>query len=361
MIAVSPTPEAILLLDWYDRHARKLPWRIGPGERLSGKQPDPYRIWLSEIMLQQTTVATVRRYFERFTALWPSVADLAEAPRDAVLAEWAGLGYYARARNLHLCAQAVVKLGGFPDTEAGLRSLPGVGTYTAAAIAAIAFDRPSVVVDGNVERVITRLFAIDTPLPESKPAIRGATATLSPANRPGCFAQAMMDLGATVCTPRSPTCSLCPWRGACRAHAIGIAAELPRKKAKPQRPTRHGVAFVVQRSDGAVLVERRPDNGLLGGMIGPVCTPWTETPPDADTLDTMAPIRARFTLAPMTARHVFTHFALELSVQVARVGAQAKPLRGTFLPAGEARRSAPTALRKALDIGLDDLKQRASR
>lgn len=356
MKTVSSPPQAAALLVWYDRHARRLPWRTGPAERAAGLRPDPYRVWLSEVMLQQTTVATVGRYFERFTALWPTVEALAAAPREAVLAEWAGLGYYARARNLHTCAQAVAARGGFPDTEAALRTLPGIGAYTAAAIAAIAFDRPAVVVDGNVERVVARLFAIETPLPDAKPAIRAATAALSPDRRPGCFAQAMMDLGATLCTPRNPACGLCPWRPACAAQAAGIQGELPRKKPKPERPGRHGVAFVVQRADGAVLVETRPDSGLLGGMVGPVCTPWTDAPPDPGQIEAAAPIRARFRPVEATARHVFTHFTLELAVQVARVGEQARPLRGRFMPAGEARRAAPTALRKALDIGLAALK-----
>lgn len=351
------TPDPHALLAWYDRHARRLPWRVGPAERARGLRPDPYRVWLSEVMLQQTTVAAVGRHFDRFTTLWPTVEALAAAPREAVLGEWAGLGYYARARNLHACAQAVAALGGFPETEEGLRTLPGVGAYTAAAIAAIAFDRAAVVVDGNVERVVARLWRIETPLPDAKPEIRARTATLTPAARPGCFAQAMMDLGATICTPRNPACGLCPWREPCTARRDGLAAELPRKKPKPERPVRRGVAFVVQRADGALLVETRPDKGLLGGMSGPVCTEWTEAGPDAAAVEAAAPVRARFRAAPEAARHVFTHFALVLDIRVARVAQGVRPLRGRFVPAAEARKAAPTALRKALDLGLAALRR----
>ena len=258
------------LLDWYDRHAREMPWRIGPAARRAGIRPDPYRVWLSEVMLQQTTVAAVRAKFERFTALWPRVEDLAAAPEEQVMAEWAGLGYYARARNLHKCARAVAEdLGGrFPDTREGLLKLPGIGPYTAAAIASIAFDRPETVVDGNVERVISRLFAVQTPLPGSKPALTELAAGLTPESRPGDHAQAMMDLGATICTPAKPACGICPLVSPCAARAAGIAAELPRKAPKKTKPIRFGIAYVARRADGAVLLERRPPRGLLGGMLG---------------------------------------------------------------------------------------------
>lgn len=228
--------------------------------------PDPYRVWLSEVMLQQTTVAAVKSYFEAFTARWPTVMDLAAASTDDVMRAWAGLGYYSRARNLKACADAVagVHEGRFPDTEEGLRALPGVGAYTAAAIAAIAFDRPAAVVDGNIERVITRIAAIETPLPQAKPLVRAVVADLTPTDRPGDFAQAMMDLGATLCTPKRPACSLCPWRPSCAAHAAGTETTFPRKAAKKERPTRYGTAFVAIRPDGAVLVRRRPEKGLLG-------------------------------------------------------------------------------------------------
>jgi A/G-specific adenine glycosylase len=348
--AAPPRSEA--LLAWYDAHARALPWRVGPAARARGGRPDPYRVWLSEIMLQQTTVAAVKGYFEAFTARWPTVEALAAASREDVLAAWAGLGYYARARNLHACAQAVAARGGFPDDEAGLRSLPGVGAYTAAAVAAIAFDRPAVVVDGNVERVTARLFAVTTPLPAAKPDLRRLTATLAPTARHGDFAQAMMDLGATVCRPRAPACALCPWRGACRAHGAGIAATLPRKTPKAPKPHRRGAAFVALRPDGAVLAPARPDGGLLGGMIGPPCTDWTEDGPDAAALAAAAPFAADWRDAGAEVRHVFTHFTLTLRVLCAAAPAEAT---GPYLPTAQARAAAPTALRKALAVGLGAL------
>ena len=242
------------MLDWYDRNRRILPWRAAPGER-----PEPYGVWLSEIMLQQTTVATIGRYWAAFRAKWPQVGDLARASQDEVLQQWQGLGYYARARNLHACAQAVAALPGgrFPDTEAGLRALPGIGAYTAAAIAAIAFDRPAVVLDGNVERVMARLFQVETPLPEAKPVLRAHAASLTPQARPGDYAQAVMDLGATICTPRKPRCLLCPWREACAAFRQGEPERLPLKRAKPERPLRRGVGFWLVRPDGSVLLRRR--------------------------------------------------------------------------------------------------------
>jgi A/G-specific adenine glycosylase len=346
-----PDPDA--LLHWYDAHARDLPWRIGPAARRAGQRPDPYRVWLSEVMLQQTTVATVRRYFARFTALWPEVGALAAAPREEVLGEWAGLGYYARARNLHACAQAVAARGGFPDTEEGLRALPGIGAYTAAAIAAIAFDRPAVVVDGNVERVVSRVFAIETPLPAAKPEIRAGAARLTPDRRPGCFAQAMMDLGATICTPRNPACGICPWVNDCEGRQQGLAPDLPRKAPKAARPVRRGVAFVALRDDGAVLVEQRPDKGLLGGMLGLPGTDWHEGNPPG--VEDAAPGAAAWREMAGVARHVFTHFQLELRVKAALVPRGWNPQSGRFMPVAEARRAMPTALRKALDLGLAGL------
>jgi A/G-specific adenine glycosylase len=292
----------------------------------------------------------------RFTALWPDVEALASAPREAVLSEWAGLGYYARARNLHACALVVAARGGFPDTEEGLRTLPGIGVYTAAAIAAIAFDRPAVVVDGNVERVTARLFAIETSPPAAKPLIREKVATLTPSDRPGDFAQAMMDLGATICTPRRPVCGACPWSQACSGRAQGIAASLPRKSPKAQRPHRLGAAFVALREDGAALVETRPDSALLGGMVGPICAEWSVEGPDEEALAAARPFEARWVEAGAKARHVFTHFSLDLRVFVAFAEADAQPSRGRFIPLGDARKAAPTALRKALDIGVAALR-----
>jgi A/G-specific adenine glycosylase len=259
------------LLTWYGRSRRDLPWRAKPGAK-----PDTYRVWLSEIMLQQTTVKAVIPYFEAFIARWPTVEALGGASRDDILAAWAGLGYYSRARNLHACAQTVTREG-FPTTEAGLRELPGVGTYTAAAIAAIAFDEPASAVDGNVERVVARLFALDMPLPSAKPAIRALAARLTPRKRAGDYAQAMMDLGATTCTPRAPACPACPCRAFCLAAARGEAERFPLKRAKAGRPVRRGDAFViVRRQEGGlhVLIRRRGDEGLLGGMMEVPCTEW---------------------------------------------------------------------------------------
>ena len=295
------------LLDWYDAHARVLPWRARPGE-----QADPYRVWLSEIMLQQTTVQAVKAYFETFVSLWPTVEALAAAPLDDVLKAWAGLGYYARARNLHACAKDVVaRFGGrFPETEAELRTLPGIGPYTAGAIAAIAFGGRHAAVDGNVERVISRVYAIETPLPDSKPEIRERAQALVPAARAGDFAQAMMDLGATICTPRAPNCLICPWSEACTGRISGLAPSLPRKKAKKAVPTRRGTAFWIERADGAVLLRRRPEKGLLGGMMEVPSTAWGE----AEGSDAEAPLAARWNKLPGTVAHTFTHFHLELAV-----------------------------------------------
>ncbi|HYZ34871.1 MAG TPA: A/G-specific adenine glycosylase, partial [Crenalkalicoccus sp.] len=263
--AVSSSAIAPDLLRWYDRHRRRLPWRAEPGE-----MPDPYRVWLSEIMLQQTTVAAVIPYYERFVTRFPTVAALAAAPAEAVMSAWAGLGYYARARNLHACAKAVAESGGFPRDLAGLRALPGIGPYTAAAIGAIAFGIPAVPVDGNVERVAARLFAIEQPLPTAKPAIRAAAEGLGadPAarGRPSDFAQALFDLGAGVCTPAAPGCAICPVTARCEARRLGIQASLPRKSPKRNRPVRYGVHFWLTDDRGMVLLRTRPAKGLLGGM-----------------------------------------------------------------------------------------------
>lgn len=304
------------LLGWYDRHARVLPWRAPPG----AAPMDPYRVWLSEIMLQQTTVAAVKSYFERFTALWPDVQSLAAADEAQVMAEWAGLGYYARARNLVACARAVAAAGGFPDTREGLAALPGVGPYTSAAIAAIAFDRPETVVDGNVERVVARLFAVQTPLPAAKRELTGLAATLTPTARPGDFAQAMMDLGATICTPRNPACGICPLIDLCAARAQGIAAELPRKAPKAAKPIRTGTVWVAT-DDEAVLLERRPARGLLGGTLAFPTTGWdgSDLPPPAP-----GPWADRGEV-----RHVFTHFDLRLRVLT---GSPAGAVRGEAIP-----------------------------
>ena len=280
---------AAAVLAWYDRHRRDLPWRARPGEAA-----DPYKVWLSEIMLQQTTVAAVKPYFAAFLSLWPNVGLLAEARSEEVMRAWAGLGYYSRARNLLACAKIVSNdFGGtFPATEAALRDLPGIGPYTAAAIAAIAFGQRAAAIDGNVIRVVARLCAIDTPLPAAQAAIKARAGGMVPVERPGDFAQAMMDLGATVCSPRSPSCDICPLRALCLGYASGIAESLPRKAPRPQRPTRRGAAFFVRRQDGAVLVRTRPSKGLLGGMVELPGTDW-ETDFDADSaLTTGAGCRA---------------------------------------------------------------------
>ncbi|MDP5366866.1 MAG: A/G-specific adenine glycosylase [Paracoccaceae bacterium] len=336
------------LLDWYDRHARALPWRVPPEDSRAGLRPDPYRVWLSEVMLQQTTVAAVKDYFHRFTTRWPTVADLAAAEDGEVMGEWAGLGYYARARNLLKCARAVVADHGgvFPDTRDALLTLPGIGPYTASAIAAIAFGRPETVVDGNVERVMARLHDIHTPLPAAKPELTEAAAALTPQARPGDYAQAVMDLGATICTPRSPACGICPWRDPCRARVAGTAADLPRKTPKKAQPVRRGIAYVVRRADGAWLLERRPDRGLLGGMLGWPGSDWIEgAPPEAP------PVAADWTVLDAEARHTFTHFHLLLEVRIATLPQGAQPERGEFLDTAAFRPSdLPTVMRKVFDL-----------
>lgn len=335
------------LLDWYDTHAREMPWRVGPADRRAGVLPDPYRVWLSEVMLQQTTVAAVQNYFRRFTARWPAVADLAAAEDGEVMAEWAGLGYYARARNLLKCARAVVSdhQGRFPETSAALRTLPGIGPYTAAAMAAIAFDEPATVVDGNVERVIARLFAVEEPLPGVKPRLTELAARLTPMVRPGDHAQAMMDLGATICTPRAPACGICALFDLCAGRTAGIAETLPRKTPKVARPERQGIAYVAFRADGSALLERRPDSGLLGGMLGWPGTYWAEGEPTP-----RPPLAADWQEAPAPVRHTFTHFHLTLRVMTATVPDDAAPERGAFHPRAAFRpASLPTVMRKAYD------------
>ena len=313
-------PRTEALLGWYDRHARDLPWRVPPN---AARRADPYRVWLSEVMLQQTTVAAARGYFEAFTARWPDVRALAAAPDAEVMAAWAGLGYYARARNLLACARAVAATGGrFPDTEAGLRALPGIGAYTAAAVAAIAFGRPAVVVDGNVERVMARLGAVEAPLPGARAAIHALAAELTPADRPGDHAQAVMDLGATICTPRRPLCILCPLAPFCAGRAAGIAESLPRKAPKRDKPLRRGAVYLARRG-GDWLQETRPARGLLGGMLGFPTTDWAADPAPAP------PFAADWRHAGEV-HHVFTHLALTLDVMT--TDEAGNPDRGAFAP-----------------------------
>ena len=295
------------LLAWYNAHGRELPWRAK-----RGTVPDPYHVWLSEIMLQQTTVAAVRDYYLKFLSRWPRVSDLAEASQDDVLRAWAGLGYYARARNLHACAKEIVRdwNGKFPDTEAELKALPGIGPYTSAAIASIAFDRTHAAVDGNVERVMARFYAIETPMPAAKPLIREKAQALVPKKRAGDFAQALMDLGATICTPRVVNCQICPWADDCAGRKRGIAESLPRRQPKAKIPTRRGIAFWTERDDGHILLRRRPQKGLLGGMMEIPSTPWGAKLPRK----VAAPIEAKWTKLKTPVEHTFTHFHLKLDV-----------------------------------------------
>lgn len=327
------------LLDWYDDHARLLAWRAPPG---SAVRPDPYRVWLSEVMLQQTTTPHATPYFQSFTARWPAVGDLAAAEDGELMAAWAGLGYYARARNLLACARAVARDHGgvFPDTEEGLLALPGVGAYTAAAVAAIAFGRPANVVDGNVERVTARLFAVETPVPAARPELRALAAALVRDDRPGDWAQALMDLGATVCRPRSPLCGDCPLTTWCAGYRSGQPERYPLKTKKADRPRRRGFAWVLRDASGRVALVRRPDKGLLGGMLGLPTSDWSATPEAAP------PVSADWRDAGAV-EHVFTHFALTLDVKAGQGG-------GDFVwtPPEEALKALPTVFRKALERGL---------
>jgi A/G-specific adenine glycosylase len=326
------------LLAWYDVHARRLPWRAAPGD----PAPDPYRVWLSEVMLQQTTVAAVKPYFAAFTSRWPTVEALA-ADEAEVMRAWAGLGYYARARNLIACARAVAATGGrFPDTEAGLRALPGLGAYTAAAVAAIAFGRRAVVVDANVERVVARLFAVEEPLPAARPTLRALADTITPDERAGDFAQAMMDLGATICTVRAPACALCPLRPGCAAARTGDPARLPAKAAKRAKPARLGTAFWLE-SDGHVLLVRRPAKGLLGGMLALPSGTWGEDDPGLAGAPVAADWRHIGTVA-----HVFTHFSLSLGVMAAEGACDA----GEWWPVERIEEAGlPTLFAKAAAVG----------
>ena len=342
---------AARLLAWYDAHHRDLPWRVAPAEFARGGRPLPYHVWLSEIMLQQTTVEAVKPYFSAFLAKWPDVQALAATPVEDVMRAWAGLGYYSRARNLKACANLVAALpGGFPDTEEELRALPGIGAYTAAAIAAIAFDRRAAVVDGNVERVTARLFDIRTPLPGAKREIRTAVEALVPGKRPGDFAQAMMDLGATICTPKRPRCMLCPLRGDCRALASGDPELLPLRAPKADRPKRTGVAYVATTADGAILMRTRPEKGLLGGMTEVPNAGWSEK--RGGRIDPGPPLPAAWRRVGAVA-HVFTHFALDLEVLRADMAA-AEPLPGHRWVAahdvpGEAL---PSVMKKAIEAAI---------
>ena len=352
------TPDPAALLAWYDRHARVLPWRVEPWRARKGEQAEPYRVWLSEIMLQQTTVKTVAPYYAKFLQRWPTVERLAAASLDDVLRAWAGLGYYARARNLHACARAVVARhgGSFPAEIERLRALPGIGDYTAAAVAAIAFDRPAVPVDGNVERVVTRLFALEEELPAAKPAIKRLANSLLPPRRAGDFAQSLMDLGATLCSPKRPACALCPWSECCLARARGEQETFPRKAPKREGRLRHGAAFVALRADGRVLLRRRPDKGLLAKMTEVPGSAWSHDFDERQALRAAPRLAgAKWRRRPGRVRHVFTHFPLDLTVFFAKLPRAAKApkdarwVKLSDLP-GEAL---PTVMRKVLAHALD--------
>ncbi|MER2520478.1 MAG: A/G-specific adenine glycosylase [Bdellovibrionales bacterium] len=353
-------PDPATLLDWYDLHRRRLPWRTEPGET-----PDPYRVWLSEIMLQQTTVAAAGPYFEAFVARWPTVQDIAAAPLEEVLRGWAGLGYYRRARLLHACAKAVSHEhgGAFPRGAAVLRLLPGIGPYTAGAIAAIAFDARASAVDGNVERVMARVYALEEifPFPKAKSAVRKLADALLPESRCGDYAQALMDLGATVCTPRSPDCGICPWHDACRAAAQGQPERYPRKAVKAGgKPLRRGMAFALFSPDGALLLRKRPDEGLLGGMMEVPSSPWREGgfPELAHVLsEAPGPQGVIWHEIKPKVKHVFTHFDLEIAIAVGRLSAPCKPPYHCkwVAPQHLAQEALPSVMRKIAQAAIEAL------
>lgn len=335
------------ILAWYDAQAREMPWRVPPEKSKMGVLPNPYHIWLSEVMLQQTTVAAVRKYFLRFTSRWPDIHALARAQDDEVMAAWAGLGYYARARNLLKSARIISGElhGNFPKSEKSLLELPGIGPYTAAAISAIAFGEKATVVDANVERVMTRMYNILEPLPDCKPKIYEHATALTPPDRAGDYAQAVMDLGATVCT-QTPQCEYCPWAQDCMAFVRGTAVMLPVKRLKPKKPTRYGIAYFVRNSRGEILLETRPDTGLLGGMLCLPCSDWHE-----DTPTPAPPLAANWREAE-TIKHTFTHFHLYLHIYTAEIQ-DAAPFRGEFRKVVEG--SLPTVMRKAYQSGISTL------
>ena len=338
------------LLAWYDVHRRVLPWRAP-----AGKRADPYKIWLSEIMLQQTTVQAVAAYYRKFLKLWPNVTALADAKQDDVLAAWAGLGYYARARNLHAAAQMVAhEMGGkFPKTAEALRELPGVGGYTSGAIAAIAYDEKQAAMDANAERVIARLYAVATPMPKAKAELHPLCQVLVP-DRAGDFVQALMDLGSAICTPKRPSCQMCPWEDACQARKKGIQEQLPVKAPKIARPLKRGAAFVARDKTGAVLLVKRPDKGLLASMLEPPLGPWGEDFPSPSKALTQAPFEAKWKKRPGIVRHGFTHFELETEVYVADI-AKRPGFKGSWVPAEKLREVAlPTVMRKIIEHGLED-------
>jgi A/G-specific adenine glycosylase len=338
------------LLAWYDTERRELPWRAPPGV-----PPDPYRVWISEIMLQQTTAAAVEPYFDSFLARWPRLGDLAAADLDTVLHAWQGLGYYARARNLHACARIVAARPGgrFPEDEAMLRLLPGVGAYTAAAIAAIAFGKRATPVDGNVLRVVARLYAVSEALPGARPRIEKLACALTPERRTGDFAQAMMDLGATLCSPRQPRCPECPWRSRCAAFAAGTPQLYPRRGDKAEKPLRRGVVFWAERENGAVLVRRRPSTGLLGGMMEFPSTCWRAEAWSVEEAVRQQPLAVGWSPLAGVVRHTFTHFHLELAILMGRVRDGAEPTDGTWcVPRDLPLLALPTLMKKVARVAM---------
>jgi A/G-specific adenine glycosylase len=341
---------AELLLTWYDRHRRDLPWRAKPGE-----MADPYRVWLSEIMLQQTTVTAVAPYYRAFLKRWPDVRRLAAATLDEVCGVWAGLGYYSRARNLHRAAQAIVRDHGgqFPRMPEALRALPGVGAYTSAAIAAIAFGEPVAAMDGNAERVVARLHAVEDELPKARPKLTALGQALVPAARAGDFAQALMDLGSMVCLSKRPICEACPVSAVCEGRRLGIAASLPRKAVKKARPLKRGAAFVALDREGAIYLVRRPEKGLLGGMLQPPLTEWSSSFPNGAAAQSGAPFSGRWEKKPGYVRHGFTHFELELEIYVCRFRSRPNGEGMWLMPTEFARAPVPTVMRKAIGHAVD--------
>ncbi|GAA0592027.1 A/G-specific adenine glycosylase [Paenochrobactrum glaciei] len=351
-----PMDIAQSLLRWYDKHHRVLPWRITPSQSAQGIKPDPYKIWLSEVMLQQTTVEAVKAYFLKFTKAWPTIDALAAADDDDIMRAWAGLGYYSRARNLKKCADLVVADygAGFPQNAAELKKLPGIGDYTSAAIAAIAFNQPEPVVDGNVERVITRLYAITTALPQAKPQIRELTEAITPIDRPGDFAQAMMDLGATICTPKRPACALCPLNDSCLALKDHDPEHFPVKAPKKDRPIRLGAAFVAEAGDGSILLRKRTEKGLLQNMAEVPGSVWNSRI-DGSTDLTAAPFASDWRNAGVIT-HIFTHFELHLTVYHA-TGADKRQVNDGWWSAPDmlAGEALPTVMKKAIAAARPDI------
>lgn len=344
-----PTQPTKALLTWYDAHRRELPWRARPGEK-----SDPYQVWLSEIMLQQTTVAAVAPYYRAFLKRWPNVRALANASLDDVLGAWAGLGYYSRARNLHRAAQIVASnhKGALPHASAELRKLPGIGAYTSAAIAAIAFNEQIAALDANGERVIARQFAIREPLPKSRPHLRKLAQQIVPFDRPGDFTQAMMDLGSAICTPKKPDCRHCPMKAHCRGFALGIAEKLPRKTAKQMRPLKRGAAFVAIDGRGSIYLEKRPENGLLGAMLQPPLGTWEKSFPKHETVLKQAPFTGSWQKQPGIVRHGFTHFELEMEVYVAAFQRRPNGEGKWYAPEELPNIALPTVMRKVISHAL---------